>query len=231
MKRIYSLLLLMSFSLIAFANDSVKEERKVSDFQAIYMEGALKIIITQGPENRLSLEGANQKVLDAMTTTVTGGKLKLKFPDQNFGVRLPKATVYLQVKNLESIEVVGAVKVFSKTPLIANHLNVELTGSCEANLMVEVKHLEFQSTGVGSATFKGQAESLSVNMEGTGKLNAESLQCQTTDVELEGFCKATVCADKKISGHAEGFSKIRFTGNPEVNQLGKSDFSKIKQIN
>ncbi len=206
----------------AQAKDQYKEHRTVGDFTKVQLEGAFNLFITQGNSNALALEAKKQSVIHRLHTEVRGETLYIT-TDDNMD-KAKKLTVYLQVKDLSLLKVLGATKVYSKNPL-TNDLRVELLGAAKVRLLVQNKQLEFHAQGVSSSIIKGKVQQADFQMEGMGKLDAEELICTDAHVYLAGFCKANLYVKNKIMGNIEGFCKLAVAGT-ENSAIVSSEFSK-----
>ena len=72
--------------------------------------------------------------------------------------------------------------------------------------------------GQGRVEAKGATDSLSIEIDGAGTVDARSLQARAADVSIDGVGKVTTWAVESLEARIDGFGRIEYVGNPCVRQ-------------
>ncbi|MBU3744471.1 MAG: hypothetical protein FGM61_07975, partial [Sediminibacterium sp.] len=89
--------------------DARAQERKVGEFTAIQVSGAMDVFVTQGKQTALAVSASSDEARDAIITEVRGNTLyiHLKF-NMGSGWKNTQARAYVTIANLEMLDVSGA---------------------------------------------------------------------------------------------------------------------------
>jgi hypothetical protein len=166
-------------------------DRPISDFSAVEVAGAYEIKWSSGkPALTLSTD---QNLLPLITTSVTGHTLQI---DCRENLRPTQGiTINVSSASLTDVRLNGAVR------LTANNLSGP--------------DLKLESNGASSISVDGSITNLEVNFSGASKLNAKSLQTQTTRVSLNGACYADVTVSETLNASIAGAGVLTYSGNPK----------------
>ncbi|MCX6268827.1 MAG: DUF2807 domain-containing protein, partial [Bacteroidetes bacterium] len=116
----------------------VKETRKVSTFNGIDVSGAFDIILKQGAAEEVTVE-ADANLLTAIRTEVVGGTLTIETKKPVHHVTVMK--VYVTVKDLNRIDVSGAVDINTESRLTLPELSIDASGASDSKLEIAVQKL------------------------------------------------------------------------------------------
>jgi hypothetical protein len=205
----------------------VKETREVSNFSKLDIGGAFKVYLSQGDEEKLTIEADDKEIKD-VKTEVVGNKLKI-YLDSDWGVRLHEITIYLKFKNLDFIEFSGAVEVNSEVPLTFNDLGMDVSGAAELTMNFKADKLDAEFSGASEVDFSGNCKSGDLELSGASDFDAQGLEFQDLDVEVSGASDAKVWATGTLKIDASGASSIRYKGSPKVS-LDESGASSVKPM-
>lgn len=208
---------------IVGSGNIVVEERTLSSFDQVEAHGAYSVIVRQGTQQLVEIEG-DDNVLSIITTRVQGGKLDIS-NTRNYRTTEP-IKVYITVPVLSSIEMNGSGNIFGETLLTGDLLKVEINGSGNADL--EVDYIKLVAEGKGSGNFQlfGVATEQEVELSGSGNYRAKELLSENTDIKISGSGNAEVAAEKILDAKINGSGNITYFGNPDfvntsVNGSGK----------
>jgi len=140
---IFSCLIVLStvqtgYSQVKGNGNVVFEERNVSDFTEIEVGGIFTVIIKQGDKQTVNLE-TDSNLSDKIKTDVIGGKLSISSTEIKNSTKLQ---VFIEVKNIESIESGGASLVKSEGILKSDKLVLIAGGASQIKLSIEAKELK-----------------------------------------------------------------------------------------
>lgn len=193
------------------------ESLKVENFKINYLDSFIwetegTVVIIQGDENNLSLEGPEDAIRDTSisarggTLHIEGGKhLRKHSSDDLFCT--------LTVKDLTKLEFRehAVVKIPS---LKVDLLEVTLKGHTQLTMGLEAKHLNMIVSGFANVTLSGIVEQQNVEVQGAGHYDAEKLASQVTDVRNLGASLVEVSASERVSIYNVGAGDVIYFGNP-----------------
>lgn len=167
------------------------EEREISSFTQMEVDGAFDITVTSGRKASLRISG-DSNVLPHIVSKVEGDTLKL-FAKKSVCASLP-ISVTVETEELTRLAASGANDISVKgidTPKFTVSLN-----------------------GSGDIGLAGQTRELSATVEGSGNLHARSLQAEEVDIIAQGATGAEVYASRRLNAISQGVGDIRYYGNP-----------------
>ncbi len=211
------------------------EDRHLSGFKAVNVAGSYDVYITQGAVESVKVE-ASADVIGYITTEVNNGVLKIYNKD-HFNLNKFKilgksthATIYISVKDINSIELTGSGNVYFKEGLTANNLKLHLTGSGNVTGKLDAKTLESSITGSGDIKISGHADNSKVSVTGSGDYSARGLTTTNTVAHVGGSGNADVNASESLEASVTGSGDVHYGGNPKnvsKSKTGSGDISKL----
>src|SRR6185312_9903500 len=170
---------------------------------------------------------APEEVMSHITTEVDGGVLKIynKHNEMfHFGdlFRHKKILVYVSIKDVNSIVVSGSGDVAFNEGLHADKMNLHVSGSGDAQGMLEVKDLVTSISGSGDVKLSGHAETSEVRVSGSGDYSARGLHTSNTSVHVSGSGDASIYASNKVDASVSGSGDISYGGHPKSVAKSKS---------
>jgi hypothetical protein len=205
---------------------SKTEDRHLSGFNAIDVGGPYDVTITQGNTESVKVE-APEDILPHVTTEVVNGVLKIykKHNDSFhwndlFGHK--KILVYVTVKELNRISVSGSGDVAFRGGIHSDKFSLGVSGSGDADGVLEVKSLEISVSGSGDLKLSGHAETSAIRVSGSGDVSARGLITQDTQVHVSGSGDAKVYASNKLDASVSGSGDVSYSGSPKSVSKSKS---------
>lgn len=193
---------------------SNKQTYDFSDFDAITVNGAYHVQITQGSTYSVTASG-DADDLKKMEIRKDGNELVIEHEDRTIKLFDRQKTVLIQitVPELRSLDLSGAIKA-DIGHIKTNNLNLALMGATQAFVDVNVNRLTADIAGASKSTFTGRADYVDMDIAGASKMDASRLVANTVEIEAAGACSADVHATNTLRADAAGASKIRYKGNP-----------------
>ncbi|MDQ3535777.1 MAG: DUF2807 domain-containing protein, partial [Bacteroidota bacterium] len=145
--------------------DDAKETRQLSPFKKLNMGGSFNVVLEQGGNESVRLEGRNLD-LNKVITEVKNNTLHIFLEKGNF--RNFDLTVYVNYKTLEEINKSGSGNLEARSDINASNLKLELSGSGNTNFRSLV------------------ANDLKVNLSGSGNLALTGGKAQKLDIQQSG---------------------------------------------
>jgi len=191
----------------------VKETRDVSSFDAIKIGGAFEVYLSQGSSEGLEVE-ADENLLDLIRTEVRGGTLVI---DTKENIRNSKEmNLYITFKDLEKLDLSGAVEVKSKGKLKFDDLTIDGSGASEITLELEADKLECDFSGASEIELSGKAKYCSIDNSGASELDAYDFVVGEYNIEISGAGDAKIHCTDVLTARISGAASIRYQGDPKV---------------
>ena len=205
----------------------VKEERSVSNFSALEVGGAFKVVLSQGNSEKLMVE-ADEDDMQYIVTEVLGDMLKI-YTKPGHRWNFHDMTVYLTFRKLSDISFSGAVEVESEGQLAFEGLRLDVSGAAEIEMDFTATKLDAEFSGASEVDFKGKCEKGVIEISGASDFNAEFLEFTNLVIDLSGASDAKVFATGELEIDASGASSVRYKGGASVsvNTSGASDVKKM----
>lgn len=225
MKRLL-LLSLLFVGIFGSLSAQIKQDRTVGAFSKIKVQSAIKLIITIGNTNKVTVE-AEEKVIDKITTEVKNDELKVYSKE---GYQTEKyVVVHITVPSLSAIHASGASFVEATTPIPSKSLKIDISGASSLKLDIKTDDLSLMLSGASVASFSGSASRLSASVSGASSLKAAELASNTVEVSVSGASSAKINAKEVLKATANGASSIRYSGDPKDKSVDVSGASSVKK--
>lgn len=195
--------------------DVQKATRKVDDFSKISISGGYEVFLRQGDQCMLEIE-ADENLHDHIISENQGSWLKIYTDEPIHGSKSLK--LYITVKNIETIDISGAVELHTKSTIIAKDLALDLSGAGDIEMDVEANKLNFDLRGGSELSLRGRAEKASIDIAGAGELKALELETDYMSIDISGAGSAEVFVNKELSADISGAGSIRYKGQPVVSK-------------
>jgi len=220
------LLLLISFTIIsAYPVNSqsiygdgnvVKENRTVSSFDKIEINGVVNVYLRQGSSESAVIE-ADKNLIPYIVTNVKNGTLIIS------------TNVYVTLKNITDLECnsVGNVKTESKLDL--NDINIENNSVGNIDLELECNKLTLENNSVGNSILSGNIDVGNIEHNGVGNIKAYDLKADVLTIESNAVGNAEVSSEREIYIELNGMGNINYKGAAAVKKLEKNGFGNIKK--
>lgn len=228
------LVFLATICLVIFASGCVNqgsgnvtnETRNVSAFNQINSNGDMEVIVTQGNNNSVVVQG-DSNLIPNIATNVNNNQLTITNNNPTSSSRSVK--VYITVVDLNAIQNSGSGSI-SGNNLTPKNLNLFITGSGSINLEnLVTDSLKVVNSGSGLLTLTGNVKNQDVTVSGSGQYNAKDLQSNNGTMEIDGSGSATVNVVNQLKIIINGSGQVSYLGNPNIQQqvTGSGSVKKI----
>jgi hypothetical protein len=196
------------------------ETRPVSGFNAIRLDGAGRLVITQGSSESLEIQ-AEDNLINELTSQVEDGTLVLGYRDRPWrkSILPTRPIVYtLVVADLAKLTLNGAGDIDLQS-LQTDTLVLEINGAGNFNIVdLAAKSISVNLAGTGSITVSGAVAEQQVTLDGAGSYQAGDLQTRTTAIEINGLGSGTVWTTETLDISINGGGSVSYYGSPTVTQ-------------
>lgn len=159
----------------ADSNDFVSDLRTPGKFYGLVLNTNANVILTQGSEVGLRVEG-DRRLINSIHTEVLNGALIIS------GTNNRPVTVYVTIEEINLIEINGPGKVFSNQPVNSDMLLLKVNGSGSIKMDVRALALGMIVKGTGKIIASGSVGESYVRVFGKGNVYAQGLDSYSTDV-------------------------------------------------
>jgi hypothetical protein len=206
----------------------IKQERKVSAFDAIEVSGAFEVYLSQGTVQSVIVE-ADDNLMPLIRTEVVGSTLKI---DNKKPIHDPKnLKVFITVTDLKRVEVSGAVDLNTQTKLTLTELAIEISGATDASLDLAVQKLAVSSSGGSEMKFTGMANRVDLDVSGAVDIHAYELLAEIVSLNISGAGDAEINVTKELYAEISGAASVRYKGDPQKVDSNVSGAGSIKKAN
>ncbi len=203
---------------IQASNTFASEDRSVSGFHAIAISTVGNVLLSQGEEESLTIQGSDN-IIPLIKTIVVNGVLEIKTAEPLNIVGMQgknNLTFILKVKQLDGVTVSGAAQV-NMDQLGAPSLELKMSGAGKVNMqMISGMNLKVSVSGAGDVTLSGIYRKADIVISGAGPVNAADLRLQTADVNVSGVGNATLWVTDSLTGTISSGGSVSYYGNPQV---------------
>lgn len=208
------------FSVVRGSGTLTTESRPVSGFNAVRLDGAGRLVITQGANETLEIR-ADDNLIGNLTSEVQGNTLVLGTQEGSWRrTILPSQPVVytLTVTNLTRLTLNGAADLEIQS-LEAESFDLDINGAGNFNIQdLSVGKLSVNLTGTGSVSVNGVATEQAVTIDGAGNYQAGNLQTMNTIIQINGLGSGTVWATETLQVGIAGGGSVSYYGSPNVSQ-------------
>jgi len=193
----------------------IKQERKLSGFNAIEVSGSFAVILKQDSLTSVNIE-TDENLMQYITTKIEGEKLIIKSERSLDPTK--DIFVYISSPNIKKIDLSGAVNLKSSNILTSSDLHIEISGVGKINLTLAVQSLNIDCSGAGEIKLKGKADNVVAETSGASEIKAFELAVENFKIKSSGAGEANVSVNKKLDIDISGAGEINYKGNPEISQ-------------
>jgi len=192
-------------------------ERSTDDYDAIAVSGWFNVILVDGQEGKLSIEG-EENLLEYIKTEVKEGKLVIKVKK---GYNLQPSSwkkdggiyVTVPVESVNEVTLSGSGDIVGKKTISASEFSTNMSGSGDITLDVESKTVSASMSGSGDINLSGTTEVFDVQISGSGDIEAYDLIADTVDASISGSADIKVTANKMLKARVSGSGDIHYRGD------------------
>jgi hypothetical protein len=205
-------------TIVRGSGDITTEERSVSGFDSILVQGGGFVEIIQGDEEGLTIT-ADENLLEYIDTEVRGTTLEITIREQTTQVMPSEPIRYeVRLRELSDVKLDGSVELIAEG-LQADDLVIDSDGSAGVEISdLEADSVEFTVSGSGESAIDGEVGEQELSVSGSGSFNNGDLATESTRVSISGSGEATVWATDELEIDVSGSGSVSYYGSPTVTQ-------------
>jgi len=193
-----------------------KETRKVDNFTGISFGVAGDLILTQGQEYSVVIEG-DADYLEEIETFERNGSLVIRKDNWMFGTN-KKVTVYVTMPEVESLNVSGSGHLVAEGAVKAEEIELNVSGSGRLSLEnLTAEEVDCSISGSGNIYLDGTgAKECGLSISGSGRFDGNEFEIgeMTVSISGSGSCKCFVVKD--LEARVSGSGDIYYNGSPRI---------------
>lgn len=210
----------LMFASCNIGNEQVKgngnirsEERTVSSFDEVEVDGALDVYISQGDMKPVRIEG-DENLIPYIEIVEEGDRIKLRTRN-NVNLNFTEdIKVYITAPQYRSIDVGGASKITGQTAIDNNqNLSLKLSGASEVTIVVDAPEIQSDLSGSSTLNVKGKTKEFNLETSGASKARCFNLLSENTFAHVSGAGDAEVYASVKLDAQVSGAGNVKHKGN------------------
>ncbi len=224
-----------------------QESRQVQNFDQISLSIAARVLLTQADSESLEIS-AEENLLPYIHSKVENGVLVL-YLEPEFASLQPTEEILITVsaKSIEALTVNGSGKIESEklnsknikltvngsgtidiNQLEAEQISASLSGSGEIRLgTAQAQNINLRIDGNGKYVLSGKTSTAGLLINGSGRIQAQNLECQTAQTEINGSGTITVWTSEQLNASITGSGRIVYRGSGKVSKtiIGSGNIS------
>ncbi len=197
----------------------VKEERNLSNFEALDVSTGIEVFVTQDSFEKVVVE-VDENILKILKTEVSGGKLKIYLEEPILHAKQLK--VYVTLKQLKSIETSSGSEVKSTNKITVESLKINSSSGSNVNLEVNANRLAAESSSGSEIRVSGTAQSFGGDSSSGSGIHATNLVAEKGNFSASSGARINVQVTKDIKAYASSGASITVGGNPETRDTESS---------
>lgn len=192
----------------------ITEERSVSGFSGIRIEGQADLVLEQTSSEYLTIE-TDENLVDYVTTRREGDVLVIG-TRSNVILAPTRLVVHTGTPNIEKLEIDGSGDVSASGSLSGDRLRIDIDGSGDISANIDYASLVTDIDGSGNVKLSGRANSHTIDIDGSGDIKAPNLTTSVTTVRINGSGDVTVYASISLDVSIKGSGDVHYYGSPSM---------------
>lgn len=188
----------------------VKKEISLANFDEISIEGNYHVYLSQADTQKVYIK-AHENLISLLNTEVKGSQWKIDFDPCVKSIEAIE--FYVSVKSLKEINVEGSGKVIGENTLKSNQLVLNIDGSGDIQLDIDVKELESEINGSGDIQLSGKTKKHEIEVNGSGDIDAYELMSDNCEIEINGSGDVKVHVSYDLNAEVNGSGDIYYKGS------------------
>jgi hypothetical protein len=192
----------------------VTNERTVTNsFDGIDVSQGISVYVSQGDEEKITVE-TDENIQDLLKTTITNnGILKVYFDEPVRNVKTKN--VYVTVKNIQLLESSSGSSITAEDAIRTE--SIQLKSSSGSSIRVEVLTTNATSKASSGSSIKliGKATTLDARASSGSTIRADRFEASEVEAKVSSGASIEVYATDLLTAEASSGGSIEYNGNPK----------------
>lgn len=234
MKGSIKLFTLLAFIFVAQVSHAqrVKEERKVSSYNAVKVSTGIDVYIRQGNRQEVTVE-VDEDDIDDLVTEVRGGELQIYFDNNSsfWNWRSRDAVVYVTVTDIKSIRSSSGSDVVGETVIVSDYLELDASSGADLKLQVKTRRLVAETSSGSDMEISGETDEFDGRSSSGSDLDARGLVARKAKVRASSGSDLAITVTEDIDAAASSGSDISYSGRPQYVNIDESSGGDVSRRN
>ncbi len=196
----------------------ITENRKVTSFSKIEMNGVFNLILNQGEKEVVQIE-TDENLIDFFEVDVADNTLFIGLKENTEIGDYTKLNIFVTLVDINQLKMNGVGDVSVENTLNLDNLEIENVGVGDINLALDCDKVSVVNSAVGDINLSGQSTSLDIVNSAVGDISTEDLKSKTVTVNNSGVGDVKVHASKSITIESSGVGDVTYYGNPDIKNI------------
>ena len=210
-----NVLLSALLSLLTFGS-ALAQTRAVPAFHTIKVSGGIELTITAGAPQQVAVSTEPAELAQYLTTTVEDGTLTLRFEHPHGNVRGQHLRVAVTADQLTALAASGGAAVTASGAFAAPTFALDVSSGVALRADMATRELTVSQHGGSVVTLNGQADKLTLEVNGGSIFSGNELKTNTCQVQANGGSIVKLTTRDSLTATANGGSSIKYRGSPRV---------------
>jgi hypothetical protein len=193
-------------------NVEVADRTVAEDFTKIKVSTGLDLYLSQGTENKITLE-ADENLHEIIFSKIENGELKI-YSDKNIWNAKAKK-VYVTVKGLTSIVATSGSNVYTEEELSVENINIVSTSVADIDLNLNANSVISTATSGSDIKLNGTTIQHTCSATSGASIEAYDLTSENVTVNVTSGADINIYASVSLEAKATSGGDIDFKGNPK----------------
>ncbi|HEX2683169.1 MAG TPA: head GIN domain-containing protein [Ferruginibacter sp.] len=238
MKKFFLAWMVVCLATVAHAQNDVVVDPNASartvegSFNVIQVSSGIDLYLSQSDNVAIAVSAANEQYKEGIKTVIENGMLKIFYKgDKSWKRKDRKLRAYVSFKELKKIDASGACDVVVTGSLVADELELDMSGACDFTGMVKTKTLSLNLSGASDVKISGTANMVDIVCSGASDVKGYDLVTDNCNAHVSGASDINVTVNTQLNASASGASNIFFKGTGLIKEISSSGSSKISRKN
>ena len=187
----------------------------LSDFDSVSLSGGWTAEVVHGKDCTVEIS-LDSNLFGYLDVYVLGKTLHIA-PKAGYHLNGSVRKVFITMPALSELNGSGAIKgTVSGFNDGTSDLTLRISGAGTLKADVIVRTLTLKGSGSAKFELNGEAEDVSAQISGSGKIRALGLKAQNADISISGAGSAEIRVEKKLKAVISGAGIIKYAGSPQL---------------
>lgn len=212
-------------------NQMDDENRSVSNFKGIQVNGSFHVFVQMGNSESLRLEG-NTETLKNVETFVENGTLKIRMKKNVkwFNINTDRVSVYINAKTIQELSQSGSGKIEVANLINSATLTTNVSGSGSITCQVKTTDYSASISGSGKVNISGEANNNDIRISGSGKLEGTKLATNNARIKISGSGGANLTVNESLDANISGSGSVHYAGKVTNVNARTSGSGKVRRL-
>ena len=243
MKRILFLTVGLALTLMQFSCDfdfddgigpcirgngnNVSRELNLPDFTGVDLDISAEVIITQGDNFEVTVEGESN-IIAELETNVRNGIWEIDF--DRCVRNHDDLTIFITMPRVRSLSISGSGIITSTNIMEVDDIDLSISGSGKIDVGLDADDIFSRISGSGRVVLEGESNSIEHTVSGSGDLFAFLLKTRDADIRVSGSGNSEVNVSDNLNVRISGSGDVYYRGKPQV-EVSVSGSGKLVNAN